>query len=678
MRFILLAAASAAALTFAAQPGSTADAPSEIAPAHYGSFGLDLTTEDRAISPGADFYRYAEGGWLAHAVIPADQTSTGTFFDVRNRAQKELRELIEDAAHDPKTPTAAQIGALFKAFMDEARVEALDDEPLKPDLAAVAAIPDRAAFTVLMGRTNAGFGKTLFGISLMPDPANPEMNTLCVAQDGLGLPDRDYYLKDAFKPQRAAYRAYIEKLFSMVGYPDPAASADAVLAFETRIAEASWPAVDRRDLNKIDNPMTLGKLQAYAPGIDWAAYVSASDIADPKGMIVAENSAIQKIAALYAETPLSTLKAWEAFHIADQAAPYLSKRFVEAHFELAKALTGVQEMKPRWKRAVDQIDASLGEALGREYVARDFPPSSKAAMVDMVAHLKEAMAGRIERAAWMAPSTKAEALKKLAKMDVQVGYPDKWRDYSGLKIEADDLYGDVKRSAAFEYAYEMSDLYKPVDHKKWDMTPQTVNAYNGGLENRIVFPAAILQPPYFDPKADPAVNYGAAGAVIGHEITHGFDDQGRKIDDTGALRDWWTAEDAKRFEAEAAKFGAQYDSYEPVPGFHINGKLTMGENIADLGGLLAALDAYHASLHGRPAPVIDGLTGDQRFFLAFAQVWQNKMREDAEKQQITSNPHSPSKYRVIGPTRNIDAWYAAFHVSGGAYALPPADRARIW
>ena len=296
----------------------------------------------------------------------------------------------------------------------------------------------------------------------------------------------------------------------------------------------------------------------------------------------------------------------------------------------------------------------------------------------MVKNLKVAMAGRIEGSTWMSPTTKAEALKKLARMDVQVGYPDKWRDYSGLKIVADDLYGDVERSAAFEWAYRIADLGKAVDHKKWSMTPQTVNAYNGGFENRIVFPAAILQAPYFDASADPAVNYGASGAVIGHEITHGFDDQGRKIDATGALRDWWTPEDARRFEVQAAKFGAQYDSYEGVPGFHINGRLTMGENIADLGGLLEAFDAYHASLHGKPAPVLDGLTGDARFFRAFAQAWQSKLRPDSLKQQMASNPHSPSEFRVIGPTRNVDAWYTAFGIVGGKYALPPGERVRIW
>lgn len=424
--------------------------------------------------------------------------------------------------------------------------------------------------------------------------------------------------------------------------------------------------------------LTLAEFQAYAPGLNWTDHLAAAGLTGQTKLIVGEKTAIQKIAALYAETPLDTLKAWETFQTTDSAAPYLSKRFVDSRFQFRKVLSGVTEQKPRWKRGVAQIDTSLGEALGREYVNAYFPLTSKAKMVELVANLKTAMAARIEGATWMAPTTKAETLKKLAKLDVQIGYPDKWRDYSGLRFDQTDLYGDVKRSLAFEWRYQIENLGKPVDHKKWGMTPQTVDAYNGGLENRIVFPAGILQPPFFDPTADPAVNYGAAGAVIGHEITHGFDDQGRKIDATGALRDWWTAEDAKRFAEQSAKFGAQYDAYEPVPGFHINGKLTMGENIADLGGLLAALDAYHASLHGQPAPVIDGLTGDQRLFLAYAQSWQNKSRADSLKQLMASNPHSPPEYRVIGPTRNVDAWYAAFGVKDGRYYLAPEARARIW
>ena len=425
--------------------------------------------------------------------------------------------------------------------------------------------------------------------------------------------------------------------------------------------------------------MTLAQLQAYAPGLDWSAYLAAAGAPGQAEVIAGETSAIQQIAKIYADTPLDTLKAWESFQVADGAAPYLSKRFVDSQFQFAKALSGVETLRPRWKRGVSLVDGGLGEAVGREYVAQYFPPSSKAQMQDLVAHLKTAMAGRIEGAAWMTPSTKAEALKKLAKMDVQVGYPDKWRDYSALVIDPNDLYGDVVRSGAFEWAYQLSDLGKPVDHHKWGMTPQTVNAYNGGLENKIVFPAGILQAPYFDPQADAAVNYGAIGAIMGHEITHGFDDQGRKIDDTGALRDWWTAQDAARFETQTAKYGAQFDTYQGVPGVRINGQLTMGENIADLGGLLAALDAYHAFLHGQPAPVIDGLTGDQRFFLAYAQSWQDKSRDDDLKEQMATDPHSPPIFRVIGPTRNIDAWYGAFGVAPTAkYYLAPQDRARIW
>jgi putative endopeptidase len=678
MRLLLSAAASALVLGLLAPAGASAQTAAADGRVHYGAWGVDLTAQDKSINPGDDFSAYAQGAWAARAEIPPDQTSAGAGREVSDRAEAQLRLLVETEAREPKTPQGKQIGDLYNAFMDEARVEALDARPLAPDLQRIAAAPDKAAFALVMARTQGGFGKTLFGVGPAPDPKHPEMNTLFMGQDGLGLPDRDYYLKDTFKPQRDAYLAYIERALTMAGYVQPASAAKAILAFETRIAEASWAAADRRDIDRINNPMTPDQLQAYAPQIDWPAYLAASGAPNQPKVIVAENTAVQKLAQIYADTPLDTLKAWESFHLIDDASPYLSKRFVDSRFDFSKTLSGVTTLRPRWKRGVSLIDSSLGESLGREYAARYFPPSSKAQMVDLIANLKAAMAHRIETAAWMAPSTKTEALKKLAKMDVQVGYPDKWRDYSGLKIDPQDLYGDVQRSAAFEWAYQLSDLNKPVDHKKWAMTPQTVNAYNGGLENRIVFPAGILQPPYFDPDADPAVNYGAAGAIIGHEITHGFDDQGRKIDSDGAVRDWWTAEDAKRFKAQSQRFGAQYNTYEPVPGFHINGDLTMGENIADLGGLLAALDAYHASLHGKPAPVLDGLTGDQRFFLAFAQAWRNKTREDALKQQMASNPHSPAKFRVIGPTRNDDAWYAAFGVTGGKYYLAPDDRARIW
>jgi putative endopeptidase len=678
MRFLLLAAVSTAALSLGAPPVLAADtaAPGVV---HYGTWGVDLSARDTSVAPGDDFFTYADGAWYAKATIPPDQSSVGAGRSVFDRTQIQLRSLIENAARDPKTATAAQIGGLYAAWMDEAGLDALDDKPLKADLARIWAAPDRAAFSVLMAKTYGGFGLSFFGVSIGPDPKRPDINVLYLDQSGLGLPDRDYYLTDAFKPQREAYRAYVERTLGMIGRPDPGGEAAAIMALETKIAQASWTNVDERDIDKTINPMTLAQLQAYAPGLDWSAHLDAAGTPGQATVIVGPKSALQALAALYAATPLETLKAWEAFHVTDNAAPYLSKRFDDSRFEFSKTLSGVSQQEPRWKRGVNLIDGSLGEAVGQEYVRIYFPPRSKAMMQDLVANLKTALAARIQNAAWMAPSTKAEALKKLAKMDVQVGYPDKWRDYSCLKIEPRDLYGDMARSAAFEWAYQIADLGRPVDHEKWGMTPQTVNAYNGGQENKIVFPAGILQAPFFDPAADAAVNYGSAGAIIGHEITHGFDDQGRKIDDTGAVRDWWTPQDAKRFEAEAARYGAQFDAYEPVPGAHINGKLTMGENIADLGGLLASLDAYHASLHGAPAPVIDGLTGDQRFFLAYAQAWQHKSRDDAIRQQLASDPHSPAKFRVIGPTRNDDAWYAAFDVTpGGKYYLAPADRARIW
>jgi len=464
----------------------------------------------------------------------------------------------------------------------------------------------------------------------------------------------------------------------MVSYPEPAKNAEAVVAFETAIAKASWPAADRRDLDKINNPMSLAELQAYAPGLNWDAYFTASSIPTRNRAIVLEKTAIRDITALYAQTSLDTLKAWQAFHVADQAAPYLSKRFVDSRFTFTRTLSGVSELRPRWKRGVTLIDTTLGELLGRTYVEAYFPATSKAMMTELVANLKTAMGSRIQRNEWMSPDTKQAALQKLSRMQVMVGYPDKWRDYSTLQVDAGNLYGNVQRSSRFEWEYQLSDLDKPVDKGKWAMTPQTVNAYNGGLENKIVFPAGILQPPLFDPKADPAVNYGAIGAVIGHEISHGFDDQGRKIDATGAVRDWWTMGDAERFNAQAKGFGAQYETYFPVPDMHINGQLTMGENIADMAGVLVALDAYQASLKGKPAPVLDGFSGDQRFFLAYAQAWRTKQREASLRSQLASNPHSPARFRIIGPLRNIDAWYAAFDVTGGKYGLTPAERTRIW
>jgi len=657
------------AVLVAQQPSSSRAA---VQPRHFGSWGVDLTGMDRSVNPADDFDRYVNGAWADKTQIPADQASAGVGYDVFNLTQEQIRALIENA------PATTQLGAMYQSFMNESVVEKVDDKPLQADLKLVAALADRDAFTKFMGQTNGRFGFTIAGPAVAGDPSKPETNVLWLGQAGLGLPDRDYYLNATFKPQLDAYRAYIERTFSMVNYPEPAKSADAVIAFETAIATASWPVADRRDLDKVNNPMSLAELQSYAPGLNWDAYFTASSIPSRNRVIVLEKTAIRDIAALYAQTPLDTLKAWQAFHVADQAAPYLSKRFVDSRFTFTKTLSGVTELRPRWKRGATLIDTTLGELLGRTYVETYFPATSKAMMTELVANLKTAMGSRIQRNDWMSAETKKAALEKLSRMDVMVGYPDKWRDYSTLKVDAGDLYGNVERSGQFEWEYQLSDLDKTVDKKKWAMTPQTVNAYNGGLENKIVFPAGILQAPLFDPKADAAVNYGAIGAVIGHEISHGFDDQGRKIDATGAVRDWWSASDAERFNAQAKKFGAQYETYFPVPGMHINGQLTMGENIADMAGVLIALDAYHASLKGKPAPVVDGLSGDQRFFLAYAQAWRTKQRDDALRSQMASDPHSPAKFRVIGPLRNVDAWYTSFDVSTGKYFVKPEERVRIW
>lgn len=681
---VAIAAALIAAPVLARNPGAGAplvaatDAAAgaedgSLKPLTFGSWGVDLSARDTSVKPGDDFDKYANGAWFARTEIPADQASAGVDYDVYNLTQRQLRQLVTGA------PATSQVGGLYQSFMDEKRVAQLGAKPLMADIAAVAAIKDKSEMARFMGASQGSFGASIVGGGPYADPDTPTVNVLWLGQGGIGLPDRDYYLNDSFKPQREAYRAYIVRTMKMIGNPDPEKAADAVLAFETEIAKVSWAIAERRDLGKINNPMSSEALAAYAPGLDWNAWFAGAEIPAQKRIIVNENTAIRDIAALYGKTPLDTLKLWQEFHVADNAANYLSDDWVDSRFEFSKALSGVTEMRPRWKRGLRLVDSSLGELVGEEYAKQYFPPSAKAKMETLVANLKLAMGDRIRGNSWMAPATKEAALAKLDKMDVMVGYPDKWRDYSGLKIDPADLYGNVKRSAAFEYAYQLADLDKPVDRKKWSMNAQEVNAYNGGLENKIVFPAGILQAPYFSETVDDAVNYGAIGAVIGHEITHGFDDQGRKIDASGAVRDWWTKEDAARFDAQAKGFGAQYATYEAAPGAFINPDLTMGENLADLAGLEVAYDAYHRSLNGKEAPVIDGLTGDQRFFLAFAQAWRDKAREDATKQQVASDPHSPARWRIIGPLRNVDAWYKAFNVAPGAkYYLKPEDRTRIW
>src|ERR1700719_3549121 len=562
--------------------------------------------------------------------------------------------------------------------MDEARAEALDAEPIAPLLRTIRLAATREDLAGLMGAGRQSFFFSAFGLGIGPDDKAPDRYVVSIRQGGIGL-NRDYYVTPQLAEKKAAYLAYMTQLLAMIGWEAPEQSATAILDFETAIAEVSWSNAERRDPEKTYNPMSVAALGEAAP-FPWRRLLASADLDGLDHVVVVENTAIPKIAAVYARTPLDTLKAWQAFHLADGAAPYLSKRFVAANFSFhSRTMSGVAEQPERWKRAVATVNVAMGQAIGRAYVARYFPPEAKAQIDDLVADLRIALKRRITRLDWMSPETKLKALDKLARLDVKIAYPDKWRDYTALEVRPDDLFADMQAARKFAWVRQVNRLNSPVDRDDWYLNPQTVNAsYNEHL-NEMTFPAGILQPPFFDPAADPAVNYGGIGAVIGHEMIHGFDDEGRKYDGTGVLTPWWTDADASQFNARAAVLGGQFDAYEPFPGFHVRGDLTMGENIADLGGALVALDAYHNSLGNKPAPELDGLSGDQRFFLGYAQSWRHKSTDDSIRQQIVSNPHAPVQYRVNGVVRNMDAWYEAFNAKpNDKLFLAPENRVRIW
>ncbi|HEX4861834.1 MAG TPA: M13-type metalloendopeptidase [Rhizomicrobium sp.] len=658
----------------------------------YGSWGFDMAGMDTATKPGDDFFRHANGAWLDKAVIPADKPAVTLRLEMTDRTEARLHEIMEAASKKPPTDLEGKVGAFYAAFMDEAKVNALGAAPIAPELDAVRAAKARDALASLMGRSNSDFEGTLFGFYVDVDLKDPSRYAVYLGQSGLGLPDRDYYLQPQFAPQKAKYEAYVAELLHLVNHKNADAEAKDVVAFETKIADASWTKVQDRDLVALYNPMTPAELEKFAPGFDWKGLLTEAGLGKVDRVIVAEKSAFPKLAAIYAATPVDTIMAWHDFHIADNAAPYLSKPFTDAYFDMHdKTLAGQKEQKARWKRAIFSVGGgdfqvgdrfgtfgTMGFGVGQLYSAKYFPPQAKAKIEALVADLKAAYHARIEKLGWMSDATKKEALKKLDTYTIKVGYPDHPRDYSKLEIKQDDLVGDVRRAGALDWAFYRDRYWGPVDRGDWGMTPQTNDAYNGLLRD-IVFPAGILQAPVFDPAADPAINYGAVGGIIGHEMTHGFDDEGRKIDAGGLLRDWWTKEDAEKFEARAKMLGAQYSSYEPIPGAHVNGDLTMGENIADLGGALIALDAYHRSLAGKPAPVLDGLNGDQRFFLSNAQSWRTKSTEDSIRKLVVSNPHAPEQYRVNGVVRNMDAWYAAFDIKPtDAMYVAPDQRVRIW
>jgi putative endopeptidase len=661
----------------------------------YGVWGFDTEGADFKTKPGDDFFRYANGAWLDRVQIPADKSAYSLRLAMTDLTEQRLHDLMEETATkaDPKPATIeGKVGAFYKSFMDEAGVEKLGPTALKPILDEINTARTRDAIAALMGRQNADFHGGIFGVFVDVDIKDPKHYTVYLGQAGLGLPDRDYYLKPDFAAKNEKYKAYAAQLLKLLNWPDAEKRAAEVVDFESKIADASWTKTQQRDPVATYNAMSLAELETFAPKFAWRKFLAEAGLPKVDRVVVAEKSAFPKIADIFDATPVETLQAWQAFNVADHAAPYLSKAFVDALFEMRnKTLSGQAEQQVRWKRGVHAVSGgdygagdrydrfgNLGWAVGQLYSAKHFPPAAKAKIEELVANLKVAMHERIKGLDWMGEATKAQALKKLDTYNIKVGYPDKPRDYSKVEIRSDDLVGNVRRAASADWAFYVNRLPGPVDMSDWGMTPQTNDAYNGALRD-IVFPAGILQPPMFDANADPAVNYGAIGGVIGHELTHGFDDQGRKFDADGKLNDWWTAEDAKTFEARAKVLGEQYSKFEPLPGAKVNGDLTMGENIADLGGVVVALDAYRTSLKGKPAPVIDGLSGEQRVFLGWAQAWRGKLRDDAVRRQVVSDPHSPRQYRVNGVMRNIDAWYEAFKVKADEKLfIDPKGRVRIW
>jgi len=653
--------------------------PSYVPPERYGAHGLDLAAMDRTAKPGDDFYRHAVGKWVAGTVIPSDHIALSASFDATLRTGAQLRSIVRSSSPSQGTTTGKLIGRMYASFMDTTRIERLDDRPLRADVAMIRNAPSRDSLAYIMGRPLRTFGLGFFRVPIFADPNDATRKIVWLATSGLLLGSRDAYLQESSRAQLKAYEEYAARTLAMVGWDDAPRLAREIVELESAIARASWSNADARDALKTTNPMTVDELESLAPGFPWRAFLAGAELSPPI-VNVKEKSAFPLIAALYAATPLETLKAWQTLQLVHVMAPYLSSRFVTNQFRFqGTVLQGREANSPRIDRGVDLVNDLLDDALGHEYVRRYFSPAAKRQVEEMTHNIQAAMARRIEGNTWMSAPTKAQALKKLARLNVMVGAPDHWTDYAGLRLESDDLYGNVRRTKLFVWKNRRAQLERKTLRSDWIMSPQTADAYADASQINIVFPAAFLQPPWFDVHADAAVNYGAVGSTIGHEIVHLFDDQGRKRDATGTLRDWWTSEDAARFEAEAAKLGAQFDAFEALPGLHVNGKMTMGENIADLGGALVALDAYRASLRGRPARMVDGLSGDQRFFLSRTQSYRGVGLPEYLRGEALTNPHAPKPFRVIGPYRNMDAWYEVFNVKpGDRLYLPPESRVRLW
>ncbi|HET9161792.1 MAG TPA: M13 family metallopeptidase [Caulobacteraceae bacterium] len=647
-----------------------------------GDFGVETKLFDRAVAPGDDFYEYVNGGWDKANTIPPDKSRFGEFEILRDLSDAHSRELMELAGQAGASANTKKIGDYYAAFMDEAAIEAKGASPLAPDLARIAAISNAAGLAQAIGWLNRDTAATMpINVGIGVDQKDTARYATSMSQGGLGLPDRDYYVIDqaAFVSARAAYKKHVAAMLKLAGFADTDAKAERIYALEDKLARSHWTRIESRDADKTYNPWPTAEIATRAPGFDWIGMLREVGLDQRPVFVVRQPSAFAAFAQLSNQIPLADWKDYLAMRLIASRATVLSKAFVDENFAFnGKVLNGTPEQQVRWKRGVAATNGAMGDAVGRLYAAKYFPPSAKAAAETMIAGVKAAWVNRIKTLKWMTPQTKQKALAKLAALRVEIGYEDKPRDYSTLVVERADAYGNAARSIRHEWSRQMAKLPRPVDRGEWSMIASTVNAQSNFVLVKVMFPAAILQPPFFDPNADPAVNYGGIGAVIGHEMSHQFDDQGSKYDSTGRLQNWWSPTDLAQFKAAGQKLIDQYDSYKPLPDMHIQGGLTLGENIGDLAGLGVAYDAYKASLKGKRAPVIDGFTGEQRFFLGWAQVWRTLTRDPAMRNNLTTDPHSPGPWRAI-TVRNIDAWYEAFGVKPGQKLyLAPEDRVKVW
>ncbi|HEY0012723.1 MAG TPA: M13 family metallopeptidase [Allosphingosinicella sp.] len=669
----------AGAAPLVAQPAANPHAGHAAGKARYGAWGVDLAARDMSVKPGDDFWRFANNSWFKANAIPADRTSYGVSVLLSEELEQQQRAILETAGRSTN-PADRQVADLYASYMDEAGIESRGIAPVQPYLARIAAVRTRDDLLRLFA--TPGYQSPV-GVGIIPNPADPTRYVAFAGQGGLGLPGRDYYLREGaqFETARTGYRNYIIELHRLAGIANPEQKADSIIALERRIAEAHWTPERSRDVRQLINPMNREQLQQLAPQFNWTAWLAQQGLGEVQTVIAGQTTAITAIGQLLDTVPIETWKDYMAFHTLSGAAPFLPRAFDQANFNFySRTLRGVPQQRERWKRGLDMVNGALGESVGRIYLERHFPAESRRQMGELITNLRAAFSERLRNLEWMDEPTRVQALAKLDAFDPRIGGPDRFIDYSAMRVDRGDILGNMMRAGEFQHQLQLSRLPNPVDRSLWAMTPQTINAYYSPLSNQITFPAAILQPPYFDPNADPAVNYGSIGAIIGHEIGHGFDDQGRRFDAQGRFRDWWTPQAGERYTQRVQRLVEQYNQYEGIPGQKVNGQLTLGENIGDLGGLEMAYAAYrrHVAQHGEPRR-IDGLTGDQRFFLAFAQAWRSNIREAALRERLLTDTHSPPEWRVNGIVRNMDAWYRAFNVRpGDRLYLPPEQRVRIW